>query len=118
MDERGSIESPLRRVSAGVHDGITPPLGVYSPYIFAGVSPSTQCDTVVLLSQRGLMFGKAERNRETERERERGGTETGHESRKAEGEHFGLAKICGEFAPSTRYHFSRVKWPVSTNMEQ
>jgi len=43
--ERGSIESPLRRVSAGVHDGITPPLGVYSPYIFAGVSPSTHCDT-------------------------------------------------------------------------
>jgi len=61
-----------------VHDGITPPLGVYSPYIFAGVSPSTQCDTV-LLSQRGLMFGKAERNREREREREREGRRVGRE---------------------------------------
>lgn len=25
---------------------------------------------------------------------------------RARAEHFGLAKICGEFAPSTRYHFS------------
>lgn len=37
-----SIESPLRRVSGGAARWNHAAAGVYSPYIFAGVSPSTQ----------------------------------------------------------------------------
>lgn len=93
-----------------MHDGITPPLGVYSPYIFAGVSP---LDPVGYPSphpsipegfdvEQGEREGKEiERRRKRERDKE---IDLGKP--RARAEYFGLAKICREFAPSTRYHFS------------
>lgn len=103
----------------GVHDGITPPLGVYSPYIFAGVSPLDPVGYPLpppfLYLYPGGVWCRARHGEKRERERKR---ETDLGKPRARAEHFGLAKFCREFAPSTRYHFSSGVRPVSTNMEQ